>query len=896
MLAKPFNLLSSQKLSSLPDSLIKQHQNFASKLLKEMKNAHQNKSDVEEFEIVKFLEKKKGKMLREEVLNWLSDLCSEEKAKICTIKDKWLTLILFQMFLLFQKDNSIGFEPNDEMKIFFSQIDSLNSFKLLNNTFSPNDENNNSNIKEGEEIISNYNKNEPEIETVDLYFYKNYFKINQKVKNEEKENSEKEFIEFIKLMPLNKNEFDSITINSNLLSDMELFKKYFKYFSDDNYFEEWLWPFKNKDEILNFQMPVWMRKPNICFSLCQIFFGFLEQHILLYYEYFYYTKKIYQLPYHKEIKKLYEENNRFENLLKIKPEYLKYFISEKIIESQINKVTENKTDYLEKYKEIKNIGNKLYLDKFNYTLFDGNNIFQNNLKNIIWKDINNYIKNKDINQIRKKFIEKMTFLSFKEIKNNRHYFYFPYKAFLIKYLCKKKAKEKINTEKKNKKKEEDKLEENNKINNINEIHKNYNQIKEENKSNDKLVRIISKTTITTNQDSSCEEDVHSLNDEINQKTNQNRNIINKKDSSSTIIYKDNNINNYNNNPNDIFQMNCHLYYNKGIEIYCFITNYNVTILNNLKIQKLEIIKNIIESNLNDHFDITFGYYGSFYTGLSIEGSDLDICIHFKPKNNNINYDFGNKLLELLKNQKPLIYEINDYRKSSTPVINLEIDITEEIKKSPLNNIYQYIDYEDLTKIKIDITYNENKEFLENCEKNVEYVKNEIQKYPQIKPVLLLLKRYFKKIGMNKVFFGGISSFSLFLLVLNVIKSEKRFIINKIIGVSELLLLVLKKFSTFDFSSKGIGIDNYDYILKFANQEKKIYILNPLNGLNVSNGKCKGEKIRNSFSYAYNVIISQINYFKNNFYSGLLIPFNNAPINSIASLLNTSFNQIINSFY
>lgn len=186
MLAKPFNLLSSQKLSSLPDSLIKQHQNFASKLLKEMKNAHQNKSDVEEFEIVKFSEKKKGKMLREEVLNWFSDLCSEEKAKICTIKDKWLTLILFQMFLLFQKDNSIGFEPNDEMKIFFSQIDSLNSFKLLNNTFSPNDENNNSNIKEGEEIISNYNKNEPEIETVDLYFYKNYFKINQKLKMKKK--------------------------------------------------------------------------------------------------------------------------------------------------------------------------------------------------------------------------------------------------------------------------------------------------------------------------------------------------------------------------------------------------------------------------------------------------------------------------------------------------------------------------------------------------------------------------------------------------------------------------------------------------------------------------------------------------------------------------------------
>ena len=889
MLSKPFNLLSSKNLSSLPNSLIKQHQNFASKLLKEIKNAHQNKNQDEEFEIIKFAEKKKGKILREEVLIWLSTLSLEEKAKICTIKDKWLTLNLFQMYLLFQKDNTIRFEPNNEMKVFFSEIDSLNSFKLLNTTFSPNDENKNSNIKEGEENTSNQIQKEAEIETDDLYFYKNYFKINQIVKNDEKEKFENEFIEYIKFIPLNKNEFDSITINSNLLSDMKIFKKYFKYFTDDKYFEEWLWPFKNKDGILNFKMPAWMRKTNFCFSLCQIFFGFLEQQILLYYEYFYYTKKIYELPYHKEIKKLYEENNRFETLLNMKPEYL--IIRENIIEQQI-KVIKNKKDYLEKYKQIRNIGNKVYLDKFNANLYNLDNLFQKDLKTIIYNEFKNYIKDKDINQIRKKFIEKMTFLNFKEVSNNCHYIYFPYKAFLIKYLCKIIAKEKDNTKKNKNKKEENKLEDINKINNINEIHRNFNQNKEENKSNDKIIRIISKTTLTTNQDSICEEESISLNNEINQKTIQNRNQFIKKDSYSSIIYKGNNINN---NPDEIFKMQYHFYYNQGIANYCYITNYNVEILNKLKNKKLEIIKNIIESNLKDYFCINFGYYGSFFTGLSIEGSDLDICIHYKPKNKDINIDFSNKLFELLKNLKPLIYEINDYRKSSIPVINLEIDITEEIKKTPLCNVYQYIDYEDLTKIKIDITYNENKEFLDNCEKNVEYVKDNIKKYPQIKPVLLLLKRYFKKIGMNKVFFGGISSFSLFLLVLNVIKSEKRFIKNINIEVSELFLLVLQKFSTFDFDSKGIDIDNYDYQLDFVNQEKKIYILNPLNGLNISNGKCKPEKIRNSFFYAYKVISSQINYFKNNFYSGVLNPFNIIPINSIADLLNTSFNQIKNLF-
>ena len=512
-----------------------------------------------------------------------------------------------------------------------------------------------------------------------------------------------------------------------------------------------------------------------------------------------------------------------------------------------------------------------------YTLFDENNFFQNDLKTIIYKEFKNYIKDKDINKQRKKFIEKMTFLNFKEVINNSQFFYFPYKKSLIKILRKKIANEKYN-----------------KINNINEIHQIYNQNKEENNSNDNLVRIISKTSITTNQDSSCEEGSIPLNNEKSQIAIQNKNTINKKDSSSTNNFKDSNFIHYNYNPDDVFKKKFHSYYNKGIAEYCFITHSNVKILNNLMKQKLEIIKKIIETNLKDFFYITFGYYGSFFTDVSIEGSDLDMCIYFKPKNKNINCDFGNKLLELLKNLKPLIYKINDYTKSLIPVINLEIDITEEIKKTPLNNNYQYIDYEDLTKIKIDITYNENKEFLENCEQNVKYVKNEIKNYPQIKPVLLLLKRYFKKIGMNKVFYGGISSFSLFLLVLNVIKSEQRFVKNNI-EESELLFLVLKKFSTFDFDSKGIGIDNYDYQLETSNQEKKIYILNPLNGLNVSNGKCKAEKLRCIFSYAFNLISSELNYFKNIFDNGYS-PFNINPINSIVALLNTRFNLIANSLH
>ena len=55
-------------------------------------------------------------------------------------------------------------------------------------------------------------------------------------------------------------------------------------------------------------------------------------------------------------------------------------------------------------------------------------------------------------------------------------------------------------------------------------------------------------------------------------------------------------------------------------------------------------------------------------------------------------------------------------------------------------------------------------------KNVEFIKKTLEKKPQIKPVILVLKRYLKIQKINVVFRGGIGSYELFLMVLNVIKS------------------------------------------------------------------------------------------------------------------------------
>ena len=308
---------------------------------------------------------------------------------------------------------------------------------------------------------------------------------------------------------------------------------------------------------------------------------------------------------------------------------------------------------------------------------------------------------------------------------------------------------------------------------------------------------------------------------------------------------------------------------------------------NLREQKLKIIENIIINNLQDEFDIVLGHYGSHFTGLSIEGSDIDICLIYKPKNNS-NLNFCEELYKLLLKQKPLLYNIIPIFNTEIPLLKIEIDITEEIKKTPLKNWYGYIDYEDLSKIKIDINMSDNMEYLEISKKNVEYVKKVIKTYPQIKPVLLFLKRYFKKMKMNKVFHGGISSYSLFLLVLNVIKSELKEKPNIQINNSQLLFSVLKKFSFFNFGYKGIGIDNYDYVLGIDNYEENLYILNPLTSKNVAKGRCRGEKLKKAFYNAYYLLSCEINYFRNFFNIGFY-PFNKPPINSIIALFNSKIN-------
>ena len=242
---------------------------------------------------------------------------------------------------------------------------------------------------------------------------------------------------------------------------------------------------------------------------------------------------------------------------------------------------------------------------------------------------------------------------------------------------------------------------------------------------------------------------------------------------------------------------------------------------------------------------------------------MDIFILYKPKDKKNNLNFGDQLYELIYKKE---YSYHPYKlpdSSNLTLVLLYIDAYEEIKNKPINNSLKYIDFkEEIFTLKVDLFYNDNADILRCYEKTVEYVKNEVDKYPQIKPVILFLKRYIKNMQMKKVHKGGISSYSIFLLVLNAVKSLELYMEIRNIGISQLLFYVLHKFSVFDFQYYGIGKDNYDYKLKSENLEENLYILDPI-------------------SYFFNT-------FTHCFRRGYYL-FNKSPLNSINAIFNSKVN-------
>ena len=308
-------------------------------------------------------------------------------------------------------------------------------------------------------------------------------------------------------------------------------------------------------------------------------------------------------------------------------------------------------------------------------------------------------------------------------------------------------------------------------------------------------------------------------------------------------------------------------------------------LTNIKNYCIEEIKNIIKIAYDDiRNNYSIDLYGSFITGLMIEASDIDIRIKINDckKKDFEKYFFilHNKLKD--ENKFDNIIPIST---ASVPVIKLLINIEkfiigkkdlekDFIKFKQLTLFKNYIfDKKELLQIKIDITfiinyYQNNNEIFDKFQNDklninsinnnneisiVSYIKKQLEEYPEIKPVLRLLKRYFYIKKMNSSFEGGLSSYNLFLLVLSFAKYQKFFNLNqsKIINLGLFLMQFLEFFGKFfDFKNNLINI-NSPYIYELNNyisyrSGKSIIILDPLTGLNASKSSYKIGEIQKMF--------------------------------------------------
>ena len=126
----------------------------------------------------------------------------------------------------------------------------------------------------------------------------------------------KEFIDQIKVISFDENEeLDTLTLGKDLINDIEKLKYYLNLFSKDKCFQDWLLPIQSTENIYNFIFPRWMHG-NENLTIFEIVAGYIEQLILLHYEYFYYSKKIYEYSYSNKIVGLYNENKELVSFVK----------------------------------------------------------------------------------------------------------------------------------------------------------------------------------------------------------------------------------------------------------------------------------------------------------------------------------------------------------------------------------------------------------------------------------------------------------------------------------------------------------------------------------------------------------------------------------------------------
>ncbi|OQR78364.1 PAP-associated domain-containing protein 5-like [Tropilaelaps mercedesae] len=169
-------------------------------------------------------------------------------------------------------------------------------------------------------------------------------------------------------------------------------------------------------------------------------------------------------------------------------------------------------------------------------------------------------------------------------------------------------------------------------------------------------------------------------------------------------------------------------------------------------------------------------FGSFRTDLYLPTGDIDLVIKGNWGQIPPLYDLERLLIDREVCDRPSLRVLD---KATVPLIKFRDRYTE---------------------IAVDISLNQ-----VNCVKAAEFVSDSCLQFPCLSPLTMVLKQFLSERNLNEVFFGGLSSYSLVLMILNflLLHNDKDMVRSPKANLGQLLLDFLDLFGDkFDYEKYG----------------------------------------------------------------------------------------------
>ncbi|KAJ5067107.1 inactive non-canonical poly(a) RNA polymerase protein trf4-2-related [Anaeramoeba ignava] len=178
-------------------------------------------------------------------------------------------------------------------------------------------------------------------------------------------------------------------------------------------------------------------------------------------------------------------------------------------------------------------------------------------------------------------------------------------------------------------------------------------------------------------------------------------------------------------------------------------------------------------------------YGSYPSGTYLPDSDIDITI----------------FLESELPERELVYQLGNHLNQHAEKGRLKIIQTLPFARVP---IIKLLDLKSL--FQIDISFN-----VSTCHRSVTFTRYLINIYPPLLPLLLVTKRFLQVHSLNEPFHGGLSSFSLLLLIVSFLQFHVGYNQSpKTVNLGSLLIDFFGVYACFNFRVYGISILNGGY--------------------------------------------------------------------------------------